>query len=98
MDTKLVAGPQKARFPLPGRSRCCRHHAGRWSRAVVAGWTGIYFGKALAKRGRARAKAISVTLLGAGGDARLRHRQHHPVGEEGFRAGLHRVVGPNQAT
>src|SRR6266849_1646568 len=65
MDTKLVAGPQKARFPLLWKISLLVGTTLALVAAVVAAVEGSYFGKVLESEGRARAKAISVTLASA---------------------------------
>ncbi|HEX9603154.1 MAG TPA: methyl-accepting chemotaxis protein [Myxococcales bacterium] len=65
MDTKLVAGPQKARFPLLWKISLLVGTTLALVAAVVGAVEGSYFGKVLESEGRSRAKAISVTLASA---------------------------------
>jgi len=65
MDTKMVAGPQKAPFPLLWKISLLVGITLALVAAVVGAVLGNYFGKVLETEGRARAKAISVTLASA---------------------------------
>ncbi|HEX9603310.1 MAG TPA: hypothetical protein VF973_06105, partial [Myxococcales bacterium] len=65
MDTKLVAGPQRARFPLLWKISLLVGTTLALVAAVVAAVEGSYFGNVLEREGRARAKAISATLASA---------------------------------
>jgi methyl-accepting chemotaxis protein len=65
MDPKLLAGPQRARFPLLWKISLLVGTTLALVAAVVAAVEGIYFGKALESEARSRAKAISVTLASA---------------------------------
>ncbi len=65
MDTKLVAGPQKARFPLLWKISLLVGTTLALVAAVVGAVEGSYFGKVLESEGRSRAKAISITLASA---------------------------------
>src|SRR5438105_15514134 len=65
MDSKMIAGPPRARFPLLWKISILVGGALALVTAVVAAVEGSYFGKVLETEGRARAKAISVTLASA---------------------------------
>ncbi|MFL5312092.1 MAG: methyl-accepting chemotaxis protein [Myxococcales bacterium] len=65
MDTKMVAGPRKARFPLLWKISLLVGITLALVAAVVGAVLGNYFAKVLESEGRARAKAISVTLASA---------------------------------
>src|SRR5919204_3123298 len=65
MDSKMNAGPARARFPLLWKISLLVGGALTLVTAVVAAVEGSYFGKVLELEGRARAKAISTTLASA---------------------------------
>jgi methyl-accepting chemotaxis protein len=65
METKLMAGPQKARFPLLWKISLLVGITLLLVAGVVGVVLGSYFAKVLESEGRARAKAISVTLASA---------------------------------
>ena len=65
MDTKMLAGPRKARFPLLWKISLLVGITLALVAVVVGAVLGSYFGKVLESEGRARAKAISVTLASA---------------------------------
>jgi len=65
MDTKMVAGPRKARFPLLWKISLLVGITLALVATVVGAGLGSYFGNVLESEGRARAKAISVTLASA---------------------------------
>src|SRR5918912_147365 len=65
MDSKMIAGPARARFPLLWKISLLVGGALALVTAVVAAVAGSYFGQVLEVEGRARAKAISTTLASA---------------------------------
>ena len=65
MDSKLLAGPRKARFPLLWKISLLVAITLALAATVVGAVLGSYFGSVLESEGRARAKAISATLASA---------------------------------
>jgi methyl-accepting chemotaxis protein len=65
MDSKAMAGTRKARFPLLWKISLLVGLTLALAAAVVGAVLGSYFANVLESEGRARAKAISVTLASA---------------------------------
>ena len=62
MDSKMIAGPPRARFPLLWKISILVGGALALVTAVVAAVEGSYFGRVLELEGRARAKAMSARI------------------------------------
>ena len=65
MDTKMIAGPPRARFPLLWKISLLVGGTLALVATVLGAVEGNYFGTVLEAEGRARARAISATLASA---------------------------------